>query len=310
MARPLSGRRRPSRSRPAPAIPAWSLSGRAQTRFTNGPALDAVAAEVIVKAGVEPLFLHYHPSWAPSPYPGVACISVNDAVVHSIPGRYRLAPGDLVSVDCGARLEAGLAVATDTTVWLIWHAREPPPPLAEAAPSAPEGRRRQRERLNPPPRRPAAPADLVRGWSPACRGPEVRPRRRSPPPPASPSARVHDHASAKISVAHCQLIHRWPLPLKRRSTAALSHEQVWSDGRMTVGWRPGNCSGSDGRRDRVGAGRPSPQGLVESAPLWPGGYSRSRAWVPAMAGSAAADDADERACDQGVARLAAVPEPG
>jgi len=143
------------------------------TRFTNSPALDAVAAEVIVKAGVEPLFLHYHPSWAPSPYPGVACISVNDAVVHSIPGRYRLAPGDLVSVDCGARLEAGLAVATDTTVWLIWHAREPPPPLAEAAPSAPEGRRRQRERLNPPPRRPPAPADLVRGWSPACRGPEV-----------------------------------------------------------------------------------------------------------------------------------------
>ncbi len=67
--------------------------------------LDAVAAELIAKAGAEPLFLDYHPSSAASPYPGVACISVNDAVVHGIPGRYRLAPGDLVSVDCGARLD-------------------------------------------------------------------------------------------------------------------------------------------------------------------------------------------------------------
>lgn len=51
------------------------------------------------------LFLHYHPDWAPSPYPGVACISVNDAAVHGIPGHHRLVPGDLVSVDCGARLD-------------------------------------------------------------------------------------------------------------------------------------------------------------------------------------------------------------
>ena len=65
--------------------------------------LDAVAARVIAEAGAEPLFLGYHPGSAPSPYPGVACISVNDAVVHGIPGDGRLAEGDLVSVDCGAR---------------------------------------------------------------------------------------------------------------------------------------------------------------------------------------------------------------
>jgi methionyl aminopeptidase len=65
--------------------------------------LDAVAAEVIAAAGAEPLFLGYQPSTASSPYPGVSCISVNDAVVHGIPGHYALAPGDLVSVDCGAR---------------------------------------------------------------------------------------------------------------------------------------------------------------------------------------------------------------
>jgi methionyl aminopeptidase len=65
--------------------------------------LDEVAAEVIAAAGAEALFLGYHPRSAPSPYPGVTCISVNDAVVHGIPGPYTLAPGDLVSVDCGAR---------------------------------------------------------------------------------------------------------------------------------------------------------------------------------------------------------------
>ncbi len=65
--------------------------------------LDEVASEVISAAGAEALFLGYHPSSAPSPYPGVTCISVNDAVVHGIPGRYTLAAGDLVSVDCGAR---------------------------------------------------------------------------------------------------------------------------------------------------------------------------------------------------------------
>ena len=48
--------------------------------------LDTVGADVITAAGAQPLFLDYYPSWAPSPYPGVACISVNDAVVHGIPG--------------------------------------------------------------------------------------------------------------------------------------------------------------------------------------------------------------------------------
>jgi methionyl aminopeptidase len=64
--------------------------------------LDRVAATIIDKAGAVPAFLNYHPSWAPVPYPGVICTSVNDAVVHGIPDRTRLADGDLVSIDCGA----------------------------------------------------------------------------------------------------------------------------------------------------------------------------------------------------------------
>jgi len=64
--------------------------------------LDQVAAKVIKGAGATPAFLGYHPSWAPTPYPGVICASVNDAVVHGVPDRTRLADGDLVSIDCGA----------------------------------------------------------------------------------------------------------------------------------------------------------------------------------------------------------------
>lgn len=67
--------------------------------------LDELAADLISQAGAKPSFLHYHPRWAPGPYPGVICTSVNDAVVHGVPGAYQLASGDLVSVDCGAYID-------------------------------------------------------------------------------------------------------------------------------------------------------------------------------------------------------------
>lgn len=62
--------------------------------------LDAVAHDVIRSAGATPSFLGYgHP-----PFPAVTCISVNDEIVHGIPGPRVVAPGDVVSVDCGAIL--------------------------------------------------------------------------------------------------------------------------------------------------------------------------------------------------------------
>jgi methionyl aminopeptidase len=67
--------------------------------------LDEVAAAVIKARGAHPLFLDYHPRWAPSPFPGVICASVNDVVVHGIPSDARLQDGDLVSIDCGARFD-------------------------------------------------------------------------------------------------------------------------------------------------------------------------------------------------------------
>lgn len=66
--------------------------------------LDELAADMLSAAGATSSFLHYHPSWAPMPYPGVLCTSVNDAVVHGIPTGYRLADGDLLSIDFGAEV--------------------------------------------------------------------------------------------------------------------------------------------------------------------------------------------------------------
>jgi len=58
--------------------------------------VDRAAARVIAAAGAKPSFLGYHG------YPATVCVSVNDEVVHGIPGSRVLAEGDVVSIDCGA----------------------------------------------------------------------------------------------------------------------------------------------------------------------------------------------------------------
>ncbi|MFC9678987.1 type I methionyl aminopeptidase [Streptomyces sp. NPDC056948] len=66
--------------------------------------LDEVAHDVLREAGATSPFLGYRPSFAPTPFPAVLCASVNDAIVHGVPGPYRLRDGDLVSLDFGAEL--------------------------------------------------------------------------------------------------------------------------------------------------------------------------------------------------------------
>lgn len=58
--------------------------------------LDAAAAAVIAAAGATSNFLGYYG------YPATVCTSVNERVVHGIPSDYRLADGDVVSIDGGA----------------------------------------------------------------------------------------------------------------------------------------------------------------------------------------------------------------
>lgn len=61
--------------------------------------LDEVAREVLAQAGARSNFLGYHG------FPATICVSVNEEIVHGIPGDRVLEPGDLVSVDCGAIVE-------------------------------------------------------------------------------------------------------------------------------------------------------------------------------------------------------------
>jgi methionyl aminopeptidase len=61
--------------------------------------IDHAAAEVLRQHGAEPAFLGYP---GPTPYPAVTTVSVNDELVHGIPGPRRLVEGDIVSIDCGA----------------------------------------------------------------------------------------------------------------------------------------------------------------------------------------------------------------
>lgn len=72
--------------------------------------LDAVAAQVIHDGGAEPSFFGYHG------YPATLCVSVNDEIVHGIPGPRVLEPGDVVSVDCGAIVDGWHGDAAFTMV--------------------------------------------------------------------------------------------------------------------------------------------------------------------------------------------------
>ncbi|MBN9104281.1 MAG: type I methionyl aminopeptidase [Propionibacteriaceae bacterium] len=63
--------------------------------------LDQLARRMIAEAGAVSSFLDYVPYPGMPPFPAVTCISVNDEIVHGIPGGRELADGDLVSVDFG-----------------------------------------------------------------------------------------------------------------------------------------------------------------------------------------------------------------
>ena len=73
------------------------LRAAAKAGVTTGE-LDRLAEENIRSHSGVPSFLGYgHP-----PFPGTICASVNDEVVHGIPGSRELVEGDVISIDCGA----------------------------------------------------------------------------------------------------------------------------------------------------------------------------------------------------------------
>ncbi len=77
--------------------------------------IDSVVRRELSEAGATALFLGYHQGNAPA-FPGAACVSVNNEVVHGIPGERVLRAGDVVSIDVGARVDGWCADAATTVI--------------------------------------------------------------------------------------------------------------------------------------------------------------------------------------------------
>ena len=80
-----------------------ALSAAAVPGVTTA-ALDRLAESAIRDSGAIPSFKGYQPHPGVPPFPGSICASVNDEIVHGIPGSRVLCDGDIVSIDCGAIL--------------------------------------------------------------------------------------------------------------------------------------------------------------------------------------------------------------
>jgi methionyl aminopeptidase len=72
--------------------------------------LDTLSRERIVKAGAKPAFLGYRG------YPATLCISVNEEVVHGIPGKRKLKDGDVVGLDLGCIVDGFYGDSARTVV--------------------------------------------------------------------------------------------------------------------------------------------------------------------------------------------------
>lgn len=75
---------------------ARSIARQAVAAGVSTKQIDKCVHEFIVKSGAVPSFKGY------GGFPGSACISVNDEVIHGIPGKRKLNEGDIVSLDVGA----------------------------------------------------------------------------------------------------------------------------------------------------------------------------------------------------------------
>ena len=79
----------------------------------TGRELDALAKDEIARRHAEPTFVGYAPGDHP-PYPGAICFSVNEQLVHGIPGERALKEGDIVSIDLGMTYQGWVADAAFT----------------------------------------------------------------------------------------------------------------------------------------------------------------------------------------------------
>ncbi|MDB5265095.1 MAG: Methionine aminopeptidase [Parcubacteria group bacterium] len=91
-----------------------ALEGMVAPGVTTG-FLDAESERLIRAKGDLPAFKGYTPEGARKPYPATCCISVNEEVVHGLPGERALKEGDIVSLDLGL-IHEGIIVDSAITV--------------------------------------------------------------------------------------------------------------------------------------------------------------------------------------------------
>ena len=77
---------------------ALKVAGEAVEPGVTTAEIDKLAYDYIKSQGAEPNFLGY------GGFPGTACISINDEIIHGIPGRRKIKNGDIVSIDLGAKI--------------------------------------------------------------------------------------------------------------------------------------------------------------------------------------------------------------
>lgn len=77
-------------------------------------ALDRIAREVIASADATPAFVGVPGPVGVPPFPAAICASVNEEVVHGIPGPRKLREGDIVSIDVGVRYRGYIGDAAVT----------------------------------------------------------------------------------------------------------------------------------------------------------------------------------------------------
>jgi len=78
--------------------------------------LDSQAERICLEHGAKCLFRGVPGRRGAGPFPGNICCSVNEQVVHGIPGPRTLADGDIVSVDFGVQLDGWCADAAETYI--------------------------------------------------------------------------------------------------------------------------------------------------------------------------------------------------
>ncbi|MFV8266878.1 type I methionyl aminopeptidase [Mycolicibacterium peregrinum] len=78
--------------------------------------LELHARDMVERRGAESCYWDYDPSFGRGPFRNVICLSVNDAVLHGLPHDYRLADGDVLTMDFAVSIDGWVADAVRTVI--------------------------------------------------------------------------------------------------------------------------------------------------------------------------------------------------